>query len=196
MRDDALTRVVRIDLNSMAVTGKLELNDDEQHLWCFVKHGNLGVEAPGVRLVGVDLQKMERLGYATASQFPLLAGMVFWWIHQVILPSSDTLVVFSVLDDDCLDDGPEKRRESHHDIYLCMKSACTQNSAFDAQISVLIAALSWTHCRGHHCDEATVRSDSQTGARSCIEDGISEGASPTVALPPSPRPVSTSFVTF
>jgi len=32
-----------------------------------------------------------------------------------------------------------------------------------------------------------VRSDSQTGARSCIEDGISEGASPTVALPPSPR---------
>jgi len=77
--DDAPTRVVRIDLNTMAVTGKLELNADEQRLWCFVKHGNygyLGVEAPGGRLVGIDLQKMERLGYATASQFPLLAGVV------------------------------------------------------------------------------------------------------------------------
>ena len=53
--DDAPTRVVRIDLNTMAVTGKLELNADEQRLWCFVKHGNfgyLGVEAPGGRLVG------------------------------------------------------------------------------------------------------------------------------------------------
>lgn len=28
------------------------------------------------RLVGVDLEKMERLGYATASKFPLLAGTV------------------------------------------------------------------------------------------------------------------------
>ena len=77
--DDSPTRVVRIDLNTMAVTGKLELNADEQRLWCFVKHGNygyLGVEAPGGRLVGIDLQKMERLGYATASQFPLLAGVV------------------------------------------------------------------------------------------------------------------------
>jgi len=77
--DDAPTRVVRIDLKTMAVTGKLELNADEQRLWCFVKHGNygyLGVEAPGGRLVGIDLQKMERLGYATASQFPLLAGVV------------------------------------------------------------------------------------------------------------------------
>jgi len=77
--DDAPTRVVRVNLNTMAVTGKLELNADEQRLWCFVKHGNygyLGVEAPGGRLVGIDLQKMERLGYATASQFPLLAGVV------------------------------------------------------------------------------------------------------------------------
>ena len=77
--DDSPTRVVRLNLNTMAVTGKLELNADEQRLWCFVKHGNygyLGVEAPGGRLVGIDLQKMERLGYATASQFPLLAGAV------------------------------------------------------------------------------------------------------------------------
>ena len=77
--DDSPTRVIRLDLNTMQVTGKLQLNADEQRLWCFVKFGNtgyLGVESPGGRLVGNDLQKMERLGYATASQFPLLAGVV------------------------------------------------------------------------------------------------------------------------
>jgi len=77
--DDSPARLVRLDLNTMEVTGKLELRADEQRLWCLVKHGKfgyMGVESPGGRLVGVDLEKMERLGYATASKFPLLAGTV------------------------------------------------------------------------------------------------------------------------
>ena len=77
--DDSPARLVRMDLNSMQVTGKLELRSDEERLWCLVRHGKfgyMGVEKPGGRLVGVDLEKMERLGYATASTFPLLAGTV------------------------------------------------------------------------------------------------------------------------
>jgi hypothetical protein len=77
--DDSPARIVKIDLTTMQVIGKLELNKDEQRLWSFVKHGNygyIGVESPGGRLVGIDLNSMQRLGYATASQFPLLAGVI------------------------------------------------------------------------------------------------------------------------
>lgn len=45
-------RLVRLDLNTMEVTGKLELRADEQRLWCLVKHGKfgyMGVESPGGR---------------------------------------------------------------------------------------------------------------------------------------------------
>jgi len=77
--DDSPARIIKVDLTTMSVVGKLELEKDEQRLWSFVKHGKygyVGVESPGGRLVGVDLDAMTRLGYATASQFPLLAGTV------------------------------------------------------------------------------------------------------------------------
>lgn len=63
----------------MQVIGKLELEKEEERLWSLVKHGRygyVGVESPGGRLVGINLETMQRLGYATASQFPLLAGLV------------------------------------------------------------------------------------------------------------------------
>jgi hypothetical protein len=77
--DDSPARIIRVSLDTMQISGKLELRAEEQRMWCFVKHGNygyVGVESPGGRLVGIDLQKMERLGYATASKYPLLAGTV------------------------------------------------------------------------------------------------------------------------
>ena len=77
--DDSPARIIRVNLNTMQISGKLELRAEEQRMWCFVKHGNygyVGVESPGGRLVGIDLDKMERLGYATASKYPLLAGTV------------------------------------------------------------------------------------------------------------------------
>eukprot|EP00282_Hemiselmis_andersenii_P040808 CAMPEP_0172066736 /NCGR_PEP_ID=MMETSP1043-20130122/11313_1 /TAXON_ID=464988 /ORGANISM="Hemiselmis andersenii, Strain CCMP441" /LENGTH=739 /DNA_ID=CAMNT_0012726901 /DNA_START=122 /DNA_END=2338 /DNA_ORIENTATION=+ len=78
--DDTPARIIKVDLTTMSVVGKLELEKDEERLWSFVKHGKygyVGVESPGGRLVGVDLDSMTRLGYATASQFPLLAGTVY-----------------------------------------------------------------------------------------------------------------------
>lgn len=77
--DDSPARLIKIDLTTMSVVGKLELEKDEKQLWTLVKHGKygyLGVESPGGRLVGVDLDTMTRLGYATASTFPLLAGVI------------------------------------------------------------------------------------------------------------------------
>ena len=77
--DDSPARLIKVDLTTMTVVGKLELEQNENRLWTLVKHGKygyIGVESPGGRLVGVDLDTMTRLGYATASQFPLLAGTI------------------------------------------------------------------------------------------------------------------------